>query len=83
MRPLTVMALVAIAGCRGNAQAPIQVTLDPLAEHQTIRWWSCNPWYAGIAPRLQAMAQLTVGDRVSVRWYVNDHLRIEEVGPLR
>jgi O-glycosyl hydrolase len=53
MRALSVAVLIAAAGCRGNAQAPVKVTLDPSATHQTIRGWSCNPWYAGIAPRLR------------------------------
>jgi hypothetical protein len=44
-----------IASAAGLAAAadPCQVTLDPSARHQTVRGWSCNPWYAGIAPKLR------------------------------
>jgi hypothetical protein len=30
---------------------------------------------------VQAIGRLNVGDRVLIKWYVNDHLRIEDIGP--
>jgi hypothetical protein len=53
MRGISLLTVVLLAGCRSYAQAPVTVTLDPSVKHQTVRGWSCNPWYRGIAPKLR------------------------------
>jgi hypothetical protein len=37
--------LIAIAGCLAQAQPDATVTIDPSVKYQTIRGWSCNPFY--------------------------------------
>jgi O-glycosyl hydrolase len=45
------------------------------------RWTGGNPSDGGgPEPRIvEAIARLRAGDRVKVRWYVNDHVRIEDI----
>jgi len=46
-RALTAVFVVLVAGCTITGQADVTVTLNPNVQYQTIRGWSCNPFYLG------------------------------------
>ena len=49
------------------------------------RWIGGNPSDGGGPEKriVDAISRLRPGDRVTVKWYVNDHIRIEEIQPVR
>ena len=49
-KTLAVLAMAAIT-CGASRAADVTVTIDPSVEHQTIRGWSCNPYYPGASQR--------------------------------
>ena len=48
-----IFSLAVLICCASMAEAVVTVTLNPHVRYQTIRGWSCNPWYPYIAPKLR------------------------------